>query len=92
MNTSSSAKGAAAVVRAEISGYGTLRKIPIVVNYIFESFVEEHVPSFIKSGASRLYGVFFFGVSAFSVSLLPMLYIYNCEKGEADSLLAADTT
>lgn len=77
------------VIKKEICDYSFLKKIPLVATYAVETFIDRRVPAWVKRCAGIVCSVAFAGASLFSISLLPMLYVYNRDKDDEDSQLVA---
>lgn len=67
-------------LKKEISEYEILKKIPLVITYAIETLVKNRMPACARSVTKCLYGVALVGTSAFSVSVLPIMYVYRCNK------------
>lgn len=78
-------------LQKEISEYDILKKIPLVVTYAAETLVKNRVPACARFLAKGLYGAALVGTSVFSVTVLPMVYVYRCSKrNEGMSPLCAE--
>lgn len=78
-------------LRKEISEYDIYKKVPLVFNYVLESYVLDSVPTFVRTHTETLKKIGFFGACIFSASVVPMLYIYRRDRDvQDDSLLSAE--
>lgn len=78
-------------IKKEICEYDILKKIPLVVTYAAETLVKNRMPTCARFLRKGFYKAALLGTSVFSVSVLPMLYVYRCnKKNEGMSPLCAE--
>ena len=90
MNKRATKSAEAFSMKKEIEGYDIYKKVPLVFNYILESYILDLVPRYFRPQSKSLHKAALLGACIFSTSVVPMLYIYRRDKdSEESSVLSA---
>ncbi|KCZ82051.1 hypothetical protein H312_00533 [Anncaliia algerae PRA339] len=68
--------------KQEIKSLGLLRKVPVVLTYAVDKHIINKVPPKAKETIEKIKSIAFASITIFSVTVLPILYVYNRDREE----------